>query len=167
MRCTRSAMAVALLGLLAVGASGCGNWITVTYAGQVGITVDRAGHPVVAVMTCSKATPVIDMAEGRKKSDPDNKPNVQRGRWQARSGFSGVEKFALTAAGENWVTKRSPGTLEPGRLFVIDGGTLEDENASMGGVSFRVEDLAQLSPNQVKVHGKVESLSRFSTYKCP
>jgi len=155
-----------LVGCLALGLSGCGNWITVTDAGQVGLTVDGAGQPVLAVMTCDTARPVIELVEGRRKADPDNKPNVQRGSWEARRGFSHVQKLALTAPGDDWKTTRSPGPLEPGRLFVVVAGTVEDENASLAGVSFRTQDLARLSPDQVLVDGKVESLRTFGAYEC-
>lgn len=162
----RTAAALMPLSLVVVGVSACGNLITVHDAGRVGITVDSAGHPVIAVMTCAKATPVIEMAEGRKPSDPDTKTNVQRGTWQARQEFAGVEMIALDKPGEIWTMKRNPGTLEADRLFVVDGGTTEDDNASLAGVSFRIPDLAQLTPNQVQVDGKVESISTFGSYRC-
>jgi hypothetical protein len=151
---------------LAASLSACGNWITVHDAGQIGITVDTAGRPVVAVMTCSKATPVIEMAEGRKKSDPDNKANVSRGSWQARRAFNGVERLALAAPGGNWKTTSSPGRLESDRLFVVDGGTREDSNGSLGGVSFRTADLAALTPDKVQVNGKIKSWNAFGAYQC-
>ena len=67
-----------------VGLSACGNWTTYsTDAGQLGLTVDAAGQPVIAVMTCTKTTAAIDMFEGRKKSDPENKVSVERGDWVA------------------------------------------------------------------------------------
>jgi hypothetical protein len=165
-RRTRTAAAVACLSLLAAGLSACGNLITVVDAGRVGITVDVAKHPVIAVMTCGRSTPVIGMAEGRKESDPDTKANVERGQWKARRAFTGVTTFPLADPSENWVTVSKPGALETDRLFIVDGGTAEDKNASLGGVSFRVADLARLSPGQVQVEGKVESLSTFGAYQC-
>jgi len=165
-RRTRAAAAVAGLSLLVAGLSACGNLITVNDAGRVGITVDSARNPVIAVMTCGRSTPVITLAEGRKESDPDTEPNVERGEWRAGKAFVGVKTFPLARPGENWVTVRRPGTLEADRLFVVDGGTVEDKNASLGGVSFRTADLAHLSAGQVQVEGKVESLSTFGAYQC-
>jgi hypothetical protein len=165
-RATSAAVAVLSTACLAAVLSACGNWITVTDAGQLGITVDAAGQPVVAVVTCSTARPQITLSEGRKKSDPDTKVNVQRGSWEARRAFSGVATLALTAPGENWKPTSSSRPLEPGRLFIVDGGTLEDDNASLGGVSFRTEDLAKLSPDQVQVNGKIKPLSAFGAYQC-
>jgi hypothetical protein len=159
-------MTVLAAACLAVGLSGCGNWLTVTDAGQLGITVDSAGAPVVAVVTCAEATPVIGMFEGRKKSDPDSKTNVQRGRWVARRAVLGVSTLALAAPGEIWRTTSSPGPLEPGRLFIVDGGTVEDDHAYLGGVSFRARDLATLSPDKVAVNGKIKSLTEFGSYQC-
>lgn len=135
-------------------------------AGQMGLTVDAAGQPVVAVVTCSRATPEIVMFEGRKKSDPGSKENVSRGHWVARRALSGVTTLALTAPGENWKTTSSPGPLESDRLFIVNGGTLEDDNASLGGVNFRTGDLATLSPDKVQVYGKTKSWSAFGAYKC-
>jgi hypothetical protein len=157
-----------MVACLVLPLSACGNWISVTDAGQLGITVDAAGQPVLEVMTCFKATPLIDMAEGRKKSDPASKVNVERGRWTSRRPFSGVTQFALAAPGADWKTTKSPGTLEPDRLFLIDGGTLEDDNANLVGVGFHTADLAKLSPGQVRVNltGKVVSLRTFAAYKC-
>lgn len=163
---TRTGAAVASLSLLLAGLSACGNWISVNDAGLVGITVDPAGHPVIAVMTCAESTPLIGMAEGRNESDPDTEPNVERGRWRARRAFAGVATIPLAGPGENWVTVRRPGALELDRTFVVDGGTVEDEHASLGGVSFRVADLARLSPGQIKVDAKIESLSTFGAYQC-
>ena len=160
------AAAVVWLSLLVAGLSACGNWISVTDAGRVGITVDAARHPVIAVMTCGESTPVIGMAEGRNESDPDTEPNVERGRWRAHKSFAGVQTFPLADPGENWVTVRRPGTLETDKLFVVEAGTVEDEHASLGGVSFRIADLARLSPGQVQVEGNVESLSTFGAYQC-
>jgi|tagenome__1003787_1003787.scaffolds.fasta_scaffold20882362_2 hypothetical protein len=165
-RLARTGAAVAGLSLLLAGLSACGNLVTVTHAGLVGITVDAARRPVIAVVTCDRSTPVIDMAEGRKESDPDTKPNVERGQWKARTAFTGVTTFPLADPGENWVTVRSPGALSTDRLFVVEGGTAEDEHASLAGVSFRIADLARLTPGQVQVDGKIESLSAFGAYQC-
>jgi hypothetical protein len=161
-----SAAAVVSLSLLVAGLPACGNLISVTDAGRVGITVDAAGNPVIAVMTCTGSTPVIDLAEGRNESDPDTEPNVERGEWRARRAFAGVRTFLIADAGKDWVTARGPGTLETGKLFVVDGGTVEDEHASLGGVSFRITDLGRLSPGQVQVEGKVQPLSAFGAYRC-
>jgi hypothetical protein len=152
--------------LLVAGGSACGIANYPTNAGQVGISVDQAGRPVIAIMTCAQATPMIEMSEGRKPSDPETKQNVLRGRWQARRAFTGVQTFTLGKSTVDWETVRDPGALESDRLFVVDGGTVEDDNASLGGASFRLEDLTRLSPNQVRVADKVESLSTFGAYQC-
>jgi hypothetical protein len=157
--------ALLALGVLA-GTTACGNAITVHHAGQLGITVDQAHRPVVAVMSCNRATPVINMAEGRRASDPDTKPNTERGAWKARTGFAGVQQFPLAAPGDGWATELDPGTLEPDRLFIVYGGTAEDENASLVQVSFRLQDLATLSPGQIRTDGKVEPLATFGAYRC-
>jgi hypothetical protein len=151
---------------LALALSACGNWVTVSDAGQLGLTVDAAGRPVVAVVTCHPVRPVIGLYEGHKKTDPENKANVRRGGWQSRRPFSGVAKLTLTAPDPSWTTTSSSPTLERGRLFVVDGGTLEDENASLGGVSFHLEDLAALSPDTVRVNGKAQSWQAFGAYRC-
>jgi len=117
-------------------------------------------------MTCGESTPVVGMAEGRKESDPDTDPNVERGRWRARQAFAGVETLPIADPGEKWVTVRGPGPLESDRLFVVDGGTVEDEHASLGAVGFRIADLARLSPGRVRTAERVESLSTFGAYRC-
>lgn len=166
-RVTRGALAVLTAACLAVSLSGCGNWISVTYAGQVGLTVDAAGQPVAAIFTCSKARPIINMSEGLKASDNGKKPNVDRGTWTARRGFAGVQKLALAAPGENWTPRRGSGPLQPGTLFIIGGGTVEVKDATLGAVDFHTKDLARLSPDKVLVDGKIESWSAFRSYKCP
>jgi hypothetical protein len=157
-----------MMACLVVPLSACGNWISVTDAGQLGLTVDAAGQPVLEVMTCSTATPLIDMAEGRKKSDSASTVNVERGRWTARRPFAGVRQFTLAAPGADWKTTKSPGTLEADRLFIIDGGTVEDDNADLVGVSFHTADLAKLTPGRVRVNlsGKTVSQRTFAAYKC-
>jgi hypothetical protein len=154
------------LSLLAGGLSACGNLITVHDAGHVGITVDAVGSPVIMVMTCTRATPVITLSEGRKPSDPDTKPNVQRGNWRSRTPFTGVSKLALVPPGPTWTATLDPGTLQSDRLFIVDGGTIEDDDASLAPVSFHTQDLAPLTPNQVRVEGKIEPLSTFGAYRC-
>jgi hypothetical protein len=154
--------------LVLVAVSACGNAISYPdKVGQVGITVDQAGRPVIAVMTCSKATPVIQMHEGRKPSDPDTKENVKRGSWQARTAFAGVRNLAPTATDDTWVTASGAGSLESDRMFLVTGGIAEKKNTTMGGVSFRLSDLDRLSPDQVQVDTGVQSLSAFSAYHCP
>jgi hypothetical protein len=160
-----SAMATVAV-CLTVVLSACGNAIDITDAGQLGISVDEAGHPVIAVVTCTTSRPVISMFEGRKPTDPDSKPNVARGSWRARRAFSGVAKLSLTAPGQSWKTTSESGVLEPGQLFLVDGGTVEDDSASLGGVDFRPADLARLSPTQVRVNGKVTSWRAFGRYRC-
>jgi hypothetical protein len=150
-----------------VGLSACGNVIPdVTDSGQLGLTVDATGHPLIAVVTCVKSTAAVDMFEGRKASDPGNKENVARGDWRARRAFAGVQKLSLTAPGEAWKTNSGPGRLEPGKLFVVEGRTTEVDYSSLGGTSFRTRDLAKLSPDQVEVNGKPMSWSAFAAYKC-
>jgi hypothetical protein len=157
-----------MVACLVVPLTACGNWISVTDAGQVGITVDAAGQPVLEVMTCSASTPLIDMSEGRKKSDPASKENVERGRWTARRPFSGVAQLALADPSSDWKMTKSPGALESDRLFIIGGGTVEDDNANLVGVSFHTADLAKLTPDKVRVNltGKTVSQHTFAAYKC-
>jgi hypothetical protein len=150
-----------------VALSACGNVIPeVTDAGQLGLTVDAAGQPVIAVVTCAKSTAAVDMFEGRMASDPDNKENVARGDWRARRAFAGVQKLSLTTPGDAWKTSSSPGRLEPGKLFVVEGRTIEVDYSSLGGAQFRTRDLAKLSPDRVEVNGKPMSWSAFAAYKC-
>ena len=164
---SRPRLVAGLLALAVVaGTSACGNAITVHHAGRLGITVDQRHRPVVAVISCDRATPVINLAEGRRASDPDTRPNTERGAWKARTGFAGVQQFPLAAPGDGWVTELDPGTLEPDRLFIVYGGTVEDEDASLAQVSFRLQDLTTLSPGQIRTEGKVEPLATFSAYRC-
>jgi hypothetical protein len=150
-----------------VGLSGCGNAIPdVTDSGQTGLTVDAAGEPVIAVMTCLKTTAAIDMFEGRKKTDPEDKVSVDRGHWVARRAFAGVQKLSIAAPGDGWKTKMGPGQLEPDVHFVMEGRTTEIEYSSLGGTDFRTRDLAKLSPDRVWVNGKPMSWSAFAAYKC-
>jgi hypothetical protein len=150
-----------------VGLSACGNAIPeVTDSGQMGLTVDATGQPVIAVFTCTKTTAAVDMFEGRKRSDPQDKVSVDRGSWVARRAFAGVQRLAITAPGDDWKTDRGPGVLEPGTQFVLEGRTTEVEYSSLGGVGFRTRDLAKLSPDRVEVNGKPMSWRAFAAYKC-
>jgi hypothetical protein len=162
----RTALAV-LAAACIVGLSGCGNWIPdVTDSGQMGLTVDAAGQPVIAVMTCLKTTVAVDMFEGRKKSDPEDKVSVDRGHWVARRAFAGVQKLSIVAPDDGWKTKLGPGQLEPDIHFYLEGRTTEIEYSSLGGTGFRIRDLAKLSPDKVEVNGKPMSWSAFAAYKC-
>jgi hypothetical protein len=163
----RACLAAVVSAACILGLSACGNAVPdVTDAGQIGLTVDAVGQPVVAVVTCAKTTAAIDMFEGRKKSDPDDKVSVERGSWVARRAFAGVQKLTIAAPEAGWKAKNSPGTLEPGTLFVLEGRTTEVEYSSLGGASFHTRDLAKLSPDQVEVRGKPMSWSAFAAYKC-
>jgi hypothetical protein len=150
-----------------VGLSACGNVIPdVTDSGQMGLTVDATGQPVIAVFTCTKTTVAIDMYEGRKAADPETKESVQRGNWQARRAFAGVQKLAILAPGDSWKTISGPGRLESTTHFYLEGGTTEVEYSSLGGTDFRTRDLAKLSPDRVEVNGRPMSWSTFAHYKC-
>jgi hypothetical protein len=150
-----------------VGLSACGNAIPdVTDSGQMGLTVDATGQPVIAVFTCTKTTAAVDMFEGRKQSDPEDKVSVDRGSWVARRAFAGVQKLAITAPGEDWKTDSGPGVLESGTQFVLEGRTTEVEYSSLGGVDFRTRDLAKLSPERVEVNGEQMTWTAFAAYKC-
>ena len=165
-RSAKGAMAVVSVACV-VALSGCGNVIPdVTDSGQLGLTVDATGQPVIAVFTCSKTTVAIDMYEGRKASDPDTKQSVERGSWQARRAFAGVQKLAILAPGDSWKTNSGPGRLEPTIHFYLEGSTTEVEYSSLGGTGFRTRDLAKLSPDRVEVNGKPMSWSAFAAYKC-
>ena len=163
-----SSRAPAILSAVCIVAlSACGNWIPdVTDSGQMGLSVDAAGQPVIAVMTCTKSTVAVDMFEGRKKSDPEDKVSVERGDWTARRPFAGVQKLSITAPGDGWKTKTAPGQLEPDIHFYAEGRTTEVEYSSLKGVGFRTRDLARLSPDRVEVNGKPMSWSTFAAYKC-
>lgn len=165
-RASRCATALASAACL-VALSSCGNVIPdVTDSGQLGLTVDAAGQPVIAVFTCSKTTVAIDMFEGRKKNDPGTKESVERGNWQARRAFVGVQKLAVMAPGDSWETNRGPGRLESTIHFYLEGRTTEVDYSSLGGTGFRTRDLARLSPDLVEVNGKPMSWSAFAAYKC-
>ncbi len=151
--------------LLVLAASGCGNAAVVHDAGQLGITVDAAGRPVIAVMSCAKATVWVNLSEGRQESQPGDQPNVQRASWRSRSSFAGVRTLALTGDG-NWSSTGKAGSLQPDQLLVLGGGTAEDDDASLTPVSFRVSDLTGMSPDQVRIEGKTESLAGFGTHRC-
>lgn len=100
-------------------------------------------------MVCSKYTPVVDLSEGRKASDPEEQENV-----------------SLANPGAKWKTVKDPGQLESGKLFIAGAGTLEDDNAGLRQVDFRIEDLAGLRPDQVYADGKTESLRTFAAQDC-
>jgi hypothetical protein len=165
-RAARGVRAALATGCLLAALTGCGNWVEVHDAGQLGLTVDAAGHPVVAVLLCGTGHPLVDMYEGRKPTDPASKENVERGHWQSRRGFSGVGKLAITAPDTTWKTTHRLAPLEPDRLFLVDGGTTEDDNASLGGINFHTSDLATLTPDVVRVNGRITSWSAFAAYKC-
>lgn len=165
-RGARGGLATLAAGCLLATLTGCGNVIEVHDAGQLGLTVDGVGHPVVAVMLCAKGHPLVGMYEGRKQTDPASKENVERGHWQSRRGFSGVGKLAITDPDTTWRTTQRLAPLESDRLFLVDGGTTEDDNASLGGINFHTSDLATLTPGQVRVNGKITSWSAFAAYRC-
>ena len=156
------------LSVTVLTACGFGNSITVHQRGRIGVTVDETGRPVLAVLTCRKATPQVDLAEGRHDTDPPDRPNVQRGNWQARASFTGVQMLPLASAGPNWEqTGPRTGQLEPDRLFVAGGGTTEDDDAVLQQVTFRGRDLAGLDPGRVRVgEGTVQSMDQFRAYRC-
>ena len=106
------------------------------------------------------------MYEGRKRSEPESTENVPRGSWQARKAFSGVEKLSIMAPGKHWKSTSSSGPLEADRLFVVEGFSVDDELASVGVSSFRTRDLAALTTDEVRVHGKIMSWSTFGAYQC-
>lgn len=148
--------------------SACGLMQGFTTVGRLGVSVDEDGEPVVAVMTCSEVRPVITMFDDGDKvaTDPESEQHIERGRWVAGAGFAGARRLSISTPDQTWDVTRSPGALEPGRLFALEGFDVEDEFASVGGASFRIEDLAALTPDLVQVNGSVVSWSTFGAYRC-
>ncbi len=146
--------------------TGCFNAITVTDAGRLGITVDAAGAPVLLVMLCEKGRPYVQLVEGRTKSDLESKANVQRGEWSTDTAYRGVQRLTPADPEAGWTTTESPGALAPDVLLVADGGTAEDDTASLVPVDFTPADLATLRPGQVLTGGKTVSLDSFGRYGC-
>lgn len=146
--------------------TGCFNAITVTDAGRLGVTVDASGAPVLLVMLCEKSRPYVQLVEGRKGSDPESKANVERGEWSTDTTYRGVQKLTLAAPEAMWTTTKSPGALASDVLLIADGGTAEDDTASLVPVDFTPADLATLRPGQVLAGGKTVSLDAFGSYRC-
>ena len=165
--CHEGAVAVVSTACLALSLSGCGNWIEgFTEAGRLGITVDGAGQPVIAIMTCSKVRPVISMYEGRKRSEPKAQRtcHAAAGRREKPSRASRSSRSWRRASTGNRraVLGRSRQTGSSSwRALSVD-----DELASVGVSSFRTRDLAALTTDEVRVHGKIMSWSTSGAYQC-
>ena len=118
--------------LSVIGLSGCFNAITVTDAGRMGVTVDAAGRPVVLVMLCEKGRANVQLAEGRKESDPASQENVERGAWTTVRTFRGVEELSLARPGGLWDPRSGPGALDPDVLFVEDDRVVTSAGTAAG-----------------------------------
>lgn len=149
--------------------SACGLLEGFTTVGRLGVSVDAAGEPVIAVMTCSEVRPVITMFDDGDKvaTDPESEQHIERGRWVAGAGFAGVRRLSISTPDQTWDVTRGPGALEPGRLFALEGFAVDDDFAALDGASFRVEDLAMLRPDRVQVNGELVSWAAFGAYRCP
>jgi hypothetical protein len=165
-RSPRAALTAAAACVAVVGLTGCFNAITVTDAGRVGVTVDAAGKPVLLVMLCDKGTANVQLAEGRKESDPATKQNVERGAWTAVREFRGVRELSLSRPGALWTPANGAGNLDPEGLLIAEGGTEEDDTASLVPVDFRPANLVRLAPGKVLTSDGTVSRARFGRYTC-
>lgn len=162
----RQALTAAVGCLGVVGLTGCFNAIDVTDAGRMGVTVDATGKPVLMVMLCDKGTANVQLAEGRKESDPATKTNVERGAWTAMRTFQGVQELSLSRPAGLWTPRTGPDALDPGVFLIAEGGTEEDDGASLVPVDFRPTDLARLEAGQVLTDAKTLSVADFGDYTC-
>jgi hypothetical protein len=162
-RATLNAVAVFVA---SIGLTGCFNAIDVTDAGRMGVTVDAKGDPVLLVMLCDGGRPYVQLTEGRKPSDADSKQSTQRGEWSTDRKVNGVQRLTLGKPEAIWTTKQSPGALAPGVPLIAEGGTAEDDTATLVPVDFRPADLAGLRPGQVLTAEKTMPLSAFGRYTC-
>lgn len=147
--------AAACAGLVALASSaGC----TVPLAGLTGITVTEDGRPVGVLMVCHDHidAAVLYIDDGRDDGDGSEGGSAEEsesddlGRWSSSEPVTGFVSWPLTTGGEGWrVDEPMPAALQPRRTYHLFGGT-DDDSWSTADVSFTPEQLAALTPGQVR-----------------
>ncbi|MFJ6567258.1 hypothetical protein ACIQNU_07540 [Streptomyces sp. NPDC091292] len=150
---------------------GCG----VPSAGRTGVSVTEDGQPLGVMLICHDH---VDVALMYSDSDRAGEGSQALGRWtRTRSALTGYSTWPLSGAGEDgWSARKPMAPLAPGRDYKLYGSTY-DNSWSAGSVSFSTEDLAALSPGQVRyLAGRVKgadadgqmttSLAKFRATEC-
>ncbi|MGW4382382.1 hypothetical protein [Kitasatospora sp. NPDC004531] len=118
-----------------------------------GISVTEDGRPLGVLMVCDHRIDgaTLSTSEGSHREDV--------GRWSARTALRpGLTTWALDAPAEGWETERPLAPLEARTTYLLDGWT-EDDSSTSTHVDFTPEDLAQLTPGQVRYYGPTATLT--------
>jgi len=134
-----AAIVVALL-------AACGNQVDAEVVGQVGISVDEQGAPVVVVAVCTDFIDTVDISLGREGlGEGDSNPEV--GTWEAQEHVTDFATLNLANPGEAWKA-HAPLALEPDKHYIVLAEQAEaDVEATQ--VDFFGKDVAGLAPGKV------------------
>ncbi|MFF5391146.1 MULTISPECIES: hypothetical protein [unclassified Streptomyces] len=129
----------------AVGAAPLLSGCTVPVAGVAGVTVGKDGSPVGVIAMCE------EHVDGATLHTDAEDPGAQEdaGVWKHDGPITGLTTWPLASPGDGWTAEKPFGRLAPGQAYRMYAWT-EDDSWSTSGVSFTTEDLAALTPGQVR-----------------
>ncbi|MFC8173815.1 hypothetical protein [Streptomyces sp. NPDC057325] len=129
----------------AVGAAPLLSGCTVPVAGVAGVTAGRDGSPVGVIAMCE------EHVDGATLHTDAEDPGAQEdaGVWKHDGPITGLTTWTLASPGDGWTAEKPFGRLAPGQAYRMYAWT-EDDSWSTSGVSFTTEDLAALTPGQVR-----------------
>ncbi|MFF6832906.1 hypothetical protein ACFY84_13685 [Streptomyces sp. NPDC012438] len=134
-----------LVAIAAVGAAPLLSGCTVPVAGVAGVTVGKDGSPVGVIAMCE------EHVDGATLHTDAEDPGAQEdaGVWKHDGPITGLTTWPLASPGDGWTAEKPFGRLAPGQAYRMYAWT-EDDSWSTSGVSFTTEDLAALTPGQVR-----------------
>lgn len=149
MRSTRlsSLAAIAAAVLLA----GCGNSIAdVEKVGNVGVTVDDQGKPVVLVAPCREGRVRVDVSLGRTADMASTEKNQPVGNWTAAAASADPSELHLTDPGSGWEGD-AVAAPAPEAMWVVTARFADDDETVLSGPTFDGKQLKGLSADDVLI----------------
>jgi len=135
--------------VVALALTGCGNWVGDYPApnGTIGISVDKAGDPVIVLAVCSGKVTKIEMV-GQLENEHD--PNPKIGLWVAKTPVTGDATLNPLNPGDEWTATRQPTLFKPHRVHIVADQTPgTDQDPLLDDGTFTVAQLSKLTPDTV------------------
>lgn len=123
--------------------------------GAMGLTVTEDGRPVLVVEPCEVEAVSVTFSLDREGLKPEE-TNPQVAEWDAEPAAAGQTRIVLHDVQPPW--KGPDVTVEDGRGYIA-GGISSQVKGVLTQVSFKVDDLADLSPDTIYTNESPDSVS--------
>lgn len=115
--------------------------------GQIAISVDKSGNPIVVVAVCEKHIKEIDVVLGREGLE-DTEPNKVVGTWTATTPITDIGTFNLRRPGRGWIPKTGV-KIQPSKLYIVSARATDEDHAEAIGMAFVGSKIATMRSDSV------------------